>query len=502
MLKASSWQWGKYKEKTKLLKTYEHNYEAREIEDYTKLEINLYRKVILLGEFNYENQFLIANRKDITGPGFWLLTEFKLRNQKKININKSIIVSRGFIPFKDRDNLEKYNYNQPNLIQAVIQKSIPQKSFLSPSESKNKHIYLYPDINKICIKHAINCVDTTYYAQKIKMAKEPIFPKESISIQVPPSTHYGYTFEWIILALITLFLSTFAQLYPKKLSKIFSSRSFRLSAKKGSGASMFFSVFLLLAIIFNILFLPGKSYATEKHTEVPKDALIKEHLGNQIDLELSFTLQNGKRTTISELLSKNKPLIIAPLYFECPRLCTLSQSGLLETINKNKLKLGDDYEVVSISFNEKDTHESAFKYAEVYRSKLTETLNKSAWQFAVTDKETIAKLMKGIGFSFKEDKGQFIHSAGMIILTPKGVISRYFYGIQFPPNQLRLALLEAAKGKIGSSFDRIMMFCFRFDPTKGKYTLAVWNITRVLCTAFAIALVGFIFYLKRKEKEE
>ena len=322
------------------------------------------------------------------------------------------------------------------------------------------------------------------------MNNEPIFPKESISIQVPPQTHYGYTFEWIILAMITLFISFFAQKYPRKLSNIFNSRRFKIK-----------SVLIpFLGLILSSVISLSNSHATEDHQAVPKDAMIKEHLGNQIDLDLSFTLQNGEKKKISELLSKNKPLVIAPLYFECPRLCNLSQSGLLETINKNKLKLGSDYDVISISFNDKDTQKSALKYAEVYRSKLSETLDKSAWQFAVTDKETISKLMKGIGFSFKEDKGQFIHSAGMIVLTPKGVISRYFYGIKFPPNQLRLALVEATKGKIGSSFDKIMMFCFRFDPTKGKYTLAVWNITRFLCTAFALLFIAFIFYLKRKEK--
>jgi protein SCO1/2 len=479
MLKASHWQWTRYLEKTKLLDTYKLSTNAIKLSDLndTTLEENIYKKIEIEGEFDFSKQFLIANRRDASGPGFWFIAPFK-----PVNKVESILVSRGFIPFADRDNSSWAKYNQAvNKITGVIQKSVGQNSFVSPAQIPGQpdYIFMFPDISKICDKLASPCLSKNFYLQKINTPGEPTFPKESISIQVPPSTHFGYTFEWMLLAFLTCLIAYLLQAYPGLFSRIF--------MRSGTFVLIFF------------VFFTFNADATENSDAVTQDALIIEHLGQKLDLSSTVYTEDGEKK-LSDFVGTEKPLILAPVYYECPRLCNLSQTGLYEAINALKLKLGKDYNVLSVSFNHKDTVESSKKSSAVYRSKLNKDLEPSAWKFAVTDQATIQKIMNQIGFSFKEDKGEFIHSAGLVIITPEGVISRYFYGIQFAPDQLRLALVEAANGRIGDSFDRVMMYCFRYDSTKGQYTLAVWNITRAICSIFAVALIACLVQLRRREK--
>ena len=486
MLKASNWQWRRYIEKSQLVETYKSDYKAENLEVLSEASLAklIYKKAQINGEFNYSKQFLIANRRDATGPGFWLITEFDLANS-----DKSILVSRGFIPFSDRnpENWLKYNAEARGYVTGVVQSSNPERSILSPAKisSQPEHIFMFPDVEKICQKFNKPCANTNFFIQKTSLPNEPIFPKESISIQVPPSTHFGYTFEWILLAMLTLGVSFFLQAFPGFFNRIF----------ERSGNSRKIFIILMLFACF-----PDFSQASKNPDEVIKDALIIEHLGQTLDLNLPVKTELGEKK-LGDFVGKSKPIILAPVYYECPRLCNLSQTGLFQALNSLKLKLGKDYEVLSISFNHKDTVENSKKSSEVYRSKLIPELDKNGWNFGVTDAETIQKIMNQIGFSFKEDKGEFIHSAGLVILTPEGVISRYFYGIQFAPNQLRLALLEASEGKIGDSFDRILMYCFRYDSTKGIYTLAIWKITRIICSFFALALGASLVYLKFGENK-
>ena len=248
------------------------------------------------------------------------------------------------------------------------------------------------------------------------------------------------------------------------------------------------------------LSFPLKSWATEQADKIPEEASISEQLGKKVDLSLTFRKQNNVETSLAELLLQERPIIIAPVYYDCPRLCKLTMSGITSLINKLRLKLGEDYSIATVSFDPQETPERASQEAAKAFSALdSPPQDPEAWQFLTGEKNNIKQLMESIGFKYKQDKGEFSHAAAFIILSPKGKISRYFYGVNFPSGDVELALVEAAEGKIGSTLHRVMLYCFRFDPTRGQYTLAVLNITRLVGLVGLGILVTALLTLRIRE---
>lgn len=256
----------------------------------------------------------------------------------------------------------------------------------------------------------------------------------------------------------------------------------------------------LLALLFTAcLQRMPQAAATEAPQEVPVQAEIIEHLGQPVDKNLAFIDERGQELRLADLLDKGRPVVVVPVYFRCPRLCDLTQRGLIETIKGVGLELGRDFYVVSLSFNPDETPEQALTAAKNYRSSVENAGDPQGWKFLTGNAETIGRALKQLGFPVSPDRGEFIHSAALMVLAPDGMISRYFYGIKYEPEQLRFALVEAAQGKIGNTLDRLYMYCFRFDSTKGKYSLAIWNVTRVFCSAFFIVVVVSLIVLKMRE---
>lgn len=253
-----------------------------------------------------------------------------------------------------------------------------------------------------------------------------------------------------------------------------------------------------------LLFWPHFALCTEKPGEVPEQAKIVEHLEGQLDLSREFQNQHGETVQLKDLFIDSRPLILAPVYYECPRLCTLTQEGLVKSLNQLKLDIADDYKVVSLSFNHEEQASLAAQRAEKYHALMKDpkASAEGGWDFLVGNKENIREIMQEIGFSFQKDGDEYIHAAMLLVLTPQGKISRYLYGIDYPSKDMRLALVEAAKGKIGNTLDQVLLYCFRFDPTKGKYTLVVWNVTRVICGAGVLLLFGLLILLRIKEKRK
>jgi surfeit locus 1 family protein len=229
MLRASFWQYDRYIEKKKLLAGYALNSSSEPIDlpvqnGEKSLGEFLYRKVGLEGEYDFSQQFLISNRKDRSGPGFWILTPFKIADT-----DKTIIVSRGFIPFADREPEKWTKYNREpreNLI-AVVQESVEQKYAIVPAKSSalEGRIWLYPDIAQIS-EHLDYPIITSVFLQRLVQEGDPEFPKESISLRVPPSTHFGYTIEWALLAVLCLSITAAIQLSPGLRSR-FAGKKFR-----------------------------------------------------------------------------------------------------------------------------------------------------------------------------------------------------------------------------------------------------------------------------------
>lgn len=243
--------------------------------------------------------------------------------------------------------------------------------------------------------------------------------------------------------------------------------------------------------------------ALEKPGEELADVGLTTALGSKVDLTLSFIDASGKVVQLSDFAEPKKPLIIIPAYYNCPKLCGLLLEGATELFNATELKLGKDFNVVTVSFNPAETHEVALKRRTTYREKLSsEGVEPAGWAFLVDRDSSVKALMESLGFNYKKDKQDFAHTAALFVLTPDGQISQYFTGIKFPAWDFRLALVEASMGGIGSALDHVLLFCFRFDPLKGRYTFMAQNIMRAGGALTLILLTGLIVTLRRRERKK
>jgi protein SCO1/2 len=253
-------------------------------------------------------------------------------------------------------------------------------------------------------------------------------------------------------------------------------------------------------LVISAVSLPALLKATETPDTVPQDAAVIEHLGKSISLDTSFTDSEGKAVSIRELILPGRPAVITPVYYSCPRLCGLVLRGLTNTLNDLNLALGDEYSVITVSFNHEEGPELAKERSDTYRSSLTNPeADARGWHFLTGAEQDISTLMNELGFSYTRDGEEFSHAAAFMVVSPDGTISRYFYGISHLADNLRFALLEAADGKIGNAFDRILLYCFRFDPSRGKYSLVIMNVVRVISLVIVVFLFGTLTWFRVSE---
>lgn len=226
---------------------------------------------------------------------------------------------------------------------------------------------------------------------------------------------------------------------------------------------------------------------------------VQEQLGKRISKQVEFTDQDGKKVTFEDILAQGKPVVLAPVYYSCPGMCTLVLNGALELINSMKLDLGDQYIVVNVSFDTRNTPEMAKSKAAKYYSLLDNRNQERNWYFLTGSQESVDTLMGEIGFHYKAIGDQFSHASVLVLLETNGTINRYVYGVKYPPKDVRLALIEASQGKIGSPFDQVLIYCFRYDPKAGKYVPVARNIMKAggALTILVMAITGF--FLWRKE---
>jgi protein SCO1/2 len=228
---------------------------------------------------------------------------------------------------------------------------------------------------------------------------------------------------------------------------------------------------------------------------------IDQNLNAQIPLELKFKDETGQVVRLGQYF-REKPVVLALVYYECPGLCDLILNGLTHTMGQVSLNVGSDYEVVTVSFNPKETWQLAQAKKANYMEKYQRPGAKEGWHFLTGDEASIKSLADTVGFHYKYDpiNNQFAHASGIMVLTPEGKIARYFYGIEYKPRDFRLGLVEASANKIGSPADQVLLFCYHYDPTTGKYGMVITQVTRVLGTATVLLLGGFVFIMIRRER--
>ena len=251
------------------------------------------------------------------------------------------------------------------------------------------------------------------------------------------------------------------------------------------------------------LAVPSLSTGETAETRPPalRGVGIEQHLNQQVPLDLTFRNEAGEPVTLRSLM-RGKPVILSLAYYQCPMLCTLVLNGLVGAMRALPFDAGNEFDVITVSFDPKDTPELAAKKKATYLGEYRRQGAEQGWHFLTGDEASIKALTDAVGFRYNylPEKGQFAHAAGIMVLTPSGVLSRYFYGVEFAPRDVKFGLMEAANGKIGSPVDQLMLFCFQYDPATGRYTTVVLNAIRVGGVLTLVALGLFMARSWRRDR--
>lgn len=234
-----------------------------------------------------------------------------------------------------------------------------------------------------------------------------------------------------------------------------------------------------------------------------RDVGIDQKLGDQIPLNLPFRDSSGKTVILGDYFGK-KPVILSLVYYNCPMLCTLSLNGLLHAMRAINFTAGDEYNVVTVSFDPREKPELAAAKRRTYLGLYGRSAAINGWHFLTGDEDSIEKLTKAVGFRYVYDttSGQFAHATGLMVLTPQGKLSRYFYGIEYSPPDLRLSLVEASGERIGSPVDEVLLFCCAYNPATGKYGLIISRVIALSGLGTILILGTVVLVLLRGERRK
>lgn len=222
---------------------------------------------------------------------------------------------------------------------------------------------------------------------------------------------------------------------------------------------------------------------------------IEQHLGESLPLDAVFLDDEGKQVRLGDYFGPGKkPAILVLAYYECPMLCTLVLNGTVKAIRPLTFTAGDEFDVIAISIDPKETPELASKKKAAYLEDYARKGDGSGFHFLTGQAASIKAVADAVGFQYRymEETGEFAHAASIYVVTSLGQLSRYFFGVEFSSRDLRLALVEAADNKIGGVVDQLMLFCYRYDPASGKYSAQALAVVRLGGVATALLLAGFI----------
>lgn len=245
-----------------------------------------------------------------------------------------------------------------------------------------------------------------------------------------------------------------------------------------------------------------RTASAQQFNRITREVKYEQRLDEQVPLDLRFQDSTGRDVRLGDLI-KDKPIVLSLVYYECPMLCTQVLNGLSASLRQqDSLAIGDDYDVVTVSIDPKETPELAAKKKSAYVAALGAPGADRGWHFLTGDQAAITALSESVGFRYfyDEETGEYAHAGGVVILTPSGRVSRYFIDVVFPKLDLRLALVESSEGRIGTLIDAITLLCYQHDPATGKYGLAITNVVRALSGLTLLLLIGFIVFMLRRER--
>jgi len=240
--------------------------------------------------------------------------------------------------------------------------------------------------------------------------------------------------------------------------------------------------------------------------EALKTIGIEQKLGDQLPLDTEFKDESGKMVKLGSFFGTGRPVIVAFVYYECPMLCNQVLNGLTGSLKGISFDAGKEFDVVAISFDarEFDKPDLAKNKKASYMERYGRPGSEKGWHFLTGTEQSIAAVTAAAGFSFRWDQksDQFAHAAGVMVATPEGKMSRYFYGIDYSPKDLKFGLMESAGNKVGNPAEQLLLYCYHYDPATGKYGLAILRVMRLggVATLIGMAAMGFVFWKRNKKK--
>jgi len=256
-----------------------------------------------------------------------------------------------------------------------------------------------------------------------------------------------------------------------------------------------------LALGMLLMAAPAGARSLTREDRVLQNVGFVQKLNAQVPLDLVFNDENGQPVKLSSYFGR-KPVILSLVYYQCPMLCTEVLNGIVRTMRAMPLKLIKDYDVVTVSFDPRDTPKLAADKKRVYLDSYGHPENGAGWSFLTGSENSVKALADAVGFRYVYDPvlHQFAHASGIILLTPEGRVARYFFGVEYPVQDVRLSLVEASHDKIGTPVDQLLLYCYHYDPETGRYGVVITRVLRLGAVCTVIFLVVFVAILLRKEK--
>ncbi len=234
-----------------------------------------------------------------------------------------------------------------------------------------------------------------------------------------------------------------------------------------------------------------------------KEVSFKQRLNEQLPLEATFADEYGRKVRLGDYFGGTKPVVLAFVYYQCPMLCMQVMNGISSSLRALPFEAGKDFDVVLVSFDPRDTPAAAAEKKRTHLDYWAAQSTSQGWHLLTGDEATIKRVTSAVGFTYQWDDltQQFAHVSGVLVVTPDGRLSRYFYGVEYSPKELRLALVESGQGHIGSVIDELLLYCYHYDPASGRYGVIVMNLIRaggVLTVAF---ILGVMLLTRRRDSQ-
>ncbi len=254
------------------------------------------------------------------------------------------------------------------------------------------------------------------------------------------------------------------------------------------------------ALLCVLLLMPGQLRAQDPPDRILTQIGVDQKLNAPVPLDLHFKDEAGNDVQLRNLF-RGKPIVLSLVYYECPMLCSMTLNGLVKSIRPLAFSIGEEFDVLTISIDPRETPQLAAAKKNVYVKDYGRPGAGSGWHFLTGSSEAIRELTDAVGYRYQWDDytKQWAHVSAILILTPDGRVSQYLYGIEFSARDVRLSLVHASENKIGSVVDRVLLYCYHYNPATGRYGIAIMNTVRLASLGTIVALAAFIFLSRRRE---